>query len=73
MHQLHAVILAAGEGTRMKSRTPKVLQKLCGKPMLQHVLDKARDFDAEKMTVVIGHGADLVRESLSGTDVRLAL
>ena len=39
---LHVLILAAGEGKRMKSRTPKVLQKIAGRPMLAHVIDAAR-------------------------------
>ena len=42
---LHVVILAAGEGKRMKSRTPKVLQKIAGRPMLAHVIDAARALD----------------------------
>jgi bifunctional UDP-N-acetylglucosamine pyrophosphorylase / glucosamine-1-phosphate N-acetyltransferase len=58
---LHVVILAAGQGTRMKSRLPKVLHPLAGRPMLQHVLDTARALGARGCHVVIGHGADRIR------------
>src|SRR5690349_10040650 len=59
---LHVVILAAGQGTRMKSRLPKVLHPVGGKPMLGHVLDTARELDAVACHVVHGHGAEAVRE-----------
>jgi bifunctional UDP-N-acetylglucosamine pyrophosphorylase/glucosamine-1-phosphate N-acetyltransferase len=57
-----AVLLAAGQGTRMKSNTPKVLHPLCGKPMLGYALEAAREVCAEKPVVVIGHGAEQVRQ-----------
>jgi bifunctional UDP-N-acetylglucosamine pyrophosphorylase/glucosamine-1-phosphate N-acetyltransferase len=59
---LHVVILAAGQGTRMKSRLPKVLHAVAGKPMLGHVLDIARALAAKACHVVHGHGAEQVRE-----------
>jgi bifunctional UDP-N-acetylglucosamine pyrophosphorylase / glucosamine-1-phosphate N-acetyltransferase len=59
---LHVVILAAGQGTRMKSRMPKVLHPVAGKPMLGHVLDTARALSAAACHVVHGHGAEQVRE-----------
>jgi bifunctional UDP-N-acetylglucosamine pyrophosphorylase/glucosamine-1-phosphate N-acetyltransferase len=59
---LHVVVLAAGQGTRMKSRLPKVLHPLAGKPMLGHVLDTARALSAAARHVVHGHGASLLRE-----------
>jgi len=62
---LHIVILAAGEGTRMKSSLPKVLQTLGGRPMLLHLLDSADALDPEQVHVVIGSGADRVREACS--------
>ena len=69
-----AVILAAGKGTRMKSDLPKVLHEVCGRPMLQYVLDAARGAGAERLIVVVGHRADLVKESLAGeSDVAYAL
>ena len=58
---LHVVILAAGEGKRMKSRTPKVLQKIAGRPMLAHVIDAARALSPAGIHVVYGHGGDAVR------------
>jgi len=64
MKQGMAVILAAGKGTRMKSSLPKVLHKLCGKPMVEHVLDATRKAGIEKNIVVIGYGAEKVEETL---------
>ena len=58
------VILAAGMGTRMKSDSPKVLHRVCGKPMVAHVVDVARELTGERPLVVIGHRADLVRQAL---------
>ena len=66
---LHIVILAAGEGTRMKSNLPKVLQPLGGRPMLSHLLDTARELDPAQIHVVIGSGADQVVEACSDYDV----
>jgi bifunctional UDP-N-acetylglucosamine pyrophosphorylase/glucosamine-1-phosphate N-acetyltransferase len=54
------IILAAGEGKRMKSRTPKVLHALCGRSMLGHALAAARDLDPERLVVVAGHARDQV-------------
>ena len=59
---LHVVVLAAGQGTRMKSRLPKVLHPVAGKPMLGHVLDTAHALNAAACHVVHGHGAEQVRE-----------
>lgn len=55
-----AIVLAAGEGTRMKSSRPKPLHVLCGRPMLMHVLDALRDIDVHRTVVVVGHGAERV-------------
>ncbi len=57
-------ILAAGKGTRMKSRLPKVLQPLAKRPLLQHVLDTAQQLNPEKILPVIGHGADVVQQTI---------
>lgn len=65
MNQLHVVILAAGEGKRMKSATAKVLQKVAGRPMLAHVIDTARQLGAAGIHVVYGHGGDQVREAFA--------
>ncbi|SFR65090.1 UDP-N-acetylglucosamine pyrophosphorylase /glucosamine-1-phosphate N-acetyltransferase [Marinobacter daqiaonensis] len=70
---LHVIILAAGQGSRMKSALPKVLHKLAGKPMLHHVMDTARTLGAEGIHGVIGHGADQVREVTPVDDVTWAL
>ncbi|MGH1373064.1 MAG: bifunctional UDP-N-acetylglucosamine diphosphorylase/glucosamine-1-phosphate N-acetyltransferase GlmU [Cellvibrionaceae bacterium] len=66
---LDIVILAAGKGTRMKSNTPKVLHPIAGKPMLGHVLDCARSLGDAKLNVVIGHGADQVKQQFQADDV----
>lgn len=63
---LHVVVLAAGQGTRMKSRLPKVLHPVAGRPMLDHVLETARALDAAACHVVHGHGAEQVREWFAG-------
>lgn len=62
---LHVVILAAGQGTRMKSALPKVLHPVGGKPMLGHVLDTARTLGAAVCHVVHGHGAEQVRKAFA--------
>jgi bifunctional UDP-N-acetylglucosamine pyrophosphorylase/glucosamine-1-phosphate N-acetyltransferase len=56
-----AVLLAAGQGTRMKSDVPKVLHPLCGKPMLWHVLEALKSVTTEKPVVIVGHGAEEVK------------
>ena len=61
---LDIVILAAGQGTRMKSAMPKVLHALGGRALLQHVVDTATQLSPDRLHVVIGHGADAVRSSI---------
>jgi UDP-N-acetylglucosamine diphosphorylase/glucosamine-1-phosphate N-acetyltransferase len=61
--KVSAVILAAGKGTRMKSDLAKVLHHLCGKPMLTYSIEVARAIDAENIAVIVGHQADMVRET----------
>jgi bifunctional UDP-N-acetylglucosamine pyrophosphorylase/glucosamine-1-phosphate N-acetyltransferase len=56
-----AIILAAGVSSRMKTNTPKVLHKVCGRPMLAYVLDACREAGVEKIYVVVGFGAEQVR------------
>ncbi|SEL26737.1 bifunctional UDP-N-acetylglucosamine pyrophosphorylase / Glucosamine-1-phosphate N-acetyltransferase [Halomonas daqiaonensis] len=70
---LDVVILAAGQGTRMRSTRPKVLHQLAGKPMVRHVIDTTRGLEAERTHVVVGHGAEQVREALADCRVRFAL
>ncbi|WP_372965025.1 bifunctional UDP-N-acetylglucosamine diphosphorylase/glucosamine-1-phosphate N-acetyltransferase GlmU [Marinobacter sp.] len=73
MNPLHVVILAAGQGSRMKSALPKVLHPVAGKPMLHHVIETAKQLGAEKIHTVIGHGADQVRASLDEGSVNWVL
>ncbi|MDC8804626.1 bifunctional UDP-N-acetylglucosamine diphosphorylase/glucosamine-1-phosphate N-acetyltransferase GlmU [Halomonas pacifica] len=70
---LDVVILAAGQGSRMRSTRPKVLHRLAGKPMVRHVIDTATRLGAGKLHVVIGHGADQVRSELGDCPVHFAL
>lgn len=72
MTELRAVILAAGKGTRMRSKLPKVLHKVGGKAMLQHVLDAADAAGAAEKIVIVGHGAELV-ESMVGEQGKIVL
>jgi bifunctional UDP-N-acetylglucosamine pyrophosphorylase/glucosamine-1-phosphate N-acetyltransferase len=67
---LHVVIMAAGKGTRMKSQRPKVLHRLGGRPLLQHVLDAAAGLGAAQTLVITGHGADEVESAVAGSGVR---
>jgi bifunctional UDP-N-acetylglucosamine pyrophosphorylase / glucosamine-1-phosphate N-acetyltransferase len=60
-----AIVLAAGQGTRMRSRIPKVLHPLAGRPMLHHVLDALASAGVERPVVVTGHGADAVEAALA--------
>lgn len=67
--KLGIVILAAGQGTRMKSSLPKVLHPLAGRPLLAHVLDTAASLQPEKTVVVYGHGGELVRDRIDRPDL----
>ena len=69
MSNRYAVILAAGQGTRMKSKLYKVLHQVCGKPMVQHVVDQVRKLNVEEMVTVIGHGAEEVKAQLGETSL----
>jgi bifunctional UDP-N-acetylglucosamine pyrophosphorylase / glucosamine-1-phosphate N-acetyltransferase len=62
--KITAVLLAAGQGTRMKSDLPKVLHPLCGRPMLWHALEALKDVTTEPPVVVVGHGAEAVTKYL---------
>jgi bifunctional UDP-N-acetylglucosamine pyrophosphorylase / glucosamine-1-phosphate N-acetyltransferase len=70
---LHVVILAAGQGTRMKSSRPKVLQPLAGRPLLAHVLGRALGLGAHATHVVYGHGGDAVPTAFPDADVHWVL
>ena len=70
---LEIIILAAGQGTRMRSSLPKVLHPIAGNSMLGHVIHTARQLDPQRIHVVIGHGADVVRERLAADDLNFVL
>lgn len=63
------VILAAGQGTRMRSSKPKVLHPIAGKPMVQHVIDQAKTIPNSRIHLVVGHGAEQVKTALQGYDI----
>ena len=65
---LETLILAAGKGTRMKSKLPKVLHKIGGKPMLRHVIDAAKRAGSVREVVVIGAGAEMVEHEITGVE-----
>ncbi len=65
---LAAIILAAGKGTRMESDLPKVLHPVAGKPMVQWVVDAVRQAGAERVILVVGHGAQIVQEQIPGCE-----
>jgi bifunctional UDP-N-acetylglucosamine pyrophosphorylase/glucosamine-1-phosphate N-acetyltransferase len=69
IQKLSVVILAAGQGTRMRSSLPKVLQPLAGRPLLAHVIDTAESLEASKICLVYGYGGDQVRESFADRDL----
>ena len=66
------IILAAGQGTRMKSSRPKVLHEVLGVSIIDWVISRVRQAGAEDVIVVIGHASETLREHFSGSDVRLA-
>ncbi|MDP2980763.1 MAG: NTP transferase domain-containing protein [Candidatus Omnitrophota bacterium] len=66
MKNIATIILAAGEGTRMKSSLPKVLHNICGKPMLKYLIDNVNSIGIEKVIAIIGHKAGLVKERIGG-------
>ncbi len=70
---LSIVILAAGQGTRMRSDLPKVLHPLAGQPLLEHVVTTARNLDAQDIHVVYGHGGEGVRTDLAHLQVNWVL
>ncbi|HHW29144.1 MAG TPA: bifunctional UDP-N-acetylglucosamine diphosphorylase/glucosamine-1-phosphate N-acetyltransferase GlmU [Syntrophomonadaceae bacterium] len=72
MDNVAAVVLAAGQGKRMHSSIPKVLHRIAGAPLVRHVLDAVEEAGIKEIIVVIGQGAEMVRETL-GTDYTYAL
>lgn len=66
---IKAIVLAAGKGTRMKSRLPKVLQPLAGRPLLYYVLEAAASVPVQESIVVVGHGAEQVKATVTGSNL----
>lgn len=66
MNEPLAIILAAGKGKRMASELPKVLVPVCGRPMIRYVIDAVRSAGVNRILIVVGYRADLVREDLAG-------
>ena len=66
---LNIIIMAAGKGTRMKSALPKVLHKLAGRALLQHVLDRSAPLAADRRIVITGHGAEAVEAAVAGPGI----
>jgi bifunctional UDP-N-acetylglucosamine pyrophosphorylase/glucosamine-1-phosphate N-acetyltransferase len=73
MTALQVVILAAGQGKRMHSDLPKVAHPLAGRPLLAHVIDAARDLSPQRLCIVVGHGAQAVRERVPASGAAWAL
>ncbi len=70
---LNVIVLAAGKGTRMHSRLPKVLHPLAGRPLLGHVLAKAREMNADRTVVIYGHGGEAVRSAFADSGASFVL
>ncbi|WP_134702210.1 bifunctional UDP-N-acetylglucosamine diphosphorylase/glucosamine-1-phosphate N-acetyltransferase GlmU [Ammoniphilus sp. YIM 78166] len=66
-HHKYAVVLAAGQGTRMKSKLYKVLHPVCGKPMVQHIVHRLEALAMDQIVVVVGHGAEQVKNQLGSS------
>src|SRR5579883_1541479 len=71
MVDLLAVILAAGQGTRMKSKIPKLLHRLAGRAMVDYVVEAARSAGATRVIAIVGHKAEMLREHFAGSGVEL--
>ncbi|MFY9510524.1 MAG: NTP transferase domain-containing protein, partial [Rubrivivax sp.] len=67
---LNVVVMAAGKGTRMKSALPKVLHRVGGRSLLQHVLDAAAGLGSSRRVVITGHGADAVESAVANSGAR---
>src|SRR5690625_3277327 len=64
MAKRYAIVLAAGQGTRMKSKLYKVLHPVLGRPMVQHVIDEVKGSQLDEIVTVVGHGAEQVKERI---------
>ena len=70
---LNIVILAAGQGTRMKSSLPKVLHPLAGQALVQHVINTSKRFNPDIINVVYGHGGELVQQTINDSEINWVL
>ena len=69
-----AIILAAGKGTRMKSKFPKVVHKVCGKEMVNHIIDVSKKSGVSDVVAILGHGSEVVENILpEGTMIAMQL
>jgi bifunctional UDP-N-acetylglucosamine pyrophosphorylase/glucosamine-1-phosphate N-acetyltransferase len=73
MRKLLVVILAAGKGTRLRSKLPKVLHSLAGKPLIEHVIDAARSLNVQDTCIIVGYEAEKVRKALAHLSVQFVL
>ncbi len=72
-NKLNIIILAAGQGTRMKSALPKVLHSLAGVPLVQHVINTSKELQPEEINVVYGHGGEQVQQQINDTTINWVL
>lgn len=73
MNNLTAIVLAAGQGTRMKSKKPKVLHEVCGKPLVEHIVDGVETLGCTKTILVVGHGKEAVMSKFENRNVDFAV
>ena len=73
MNSPAVVILAAGKGKRMKSDLPKVLHKLCGKPIIDYVISTAREINPQRIILVIGHKYQMIEDHLGNSDLEFVI
>jgi bifunctional UDP-N-acetylglucosamine pyrophosphorylase / glucosamine-1-phosphate N-acetyltransferase len=69
---LEVIILAAGKGSRMKSQLPKVLHQIAGKPLVQHVIDNCQSMGASHCHLVVGHGAEQVKQAVTSDTIQFS-
>lgn len=72
-YKLNIIILAAGQGTRMKSSLPKVLHALAGFPLVQHVINTSKELNPEEINVVYGHGGEQVQQQINDSTINWIL
>ncbi len=73
MNDLSIIIMAAGKGTRMNSKMPKVLHQLAGKSLINHVIDTAKLLSPKHIIVILGYESDLIKQSINSDDILFSL